>query len=194
MTDLNQEYWNKRYEAGHTGWDVGHVSPPIKSYLDTLKDKSLKILIPGAGNAYEVSYAYNLGFKNAHLLDFATNAVASFINRNPTFPETNIHVENFFEHNSDYDLIIEQTFFCALHPSKRPLYVEHMHSLLKKGGILAGLLFCREFEKTGPPFGGTSQDYETLFNTKFDILRLDTCETSIAPRAGNELFFEFRKK
>jgi cyclopropane fatty-acyl-phospholipid synthase-like methyltransferase len=60
---------------------------------------------------------------------------------------------DFFDHQEKYDIIVEQTFFCALPPTMRQHYVSKMHSLLKSNGLLIGLLFNRSFEKS-PPFGG----------------------------------------
>ena len=39
--------------------------------------------------------------------------------------------------------------------------MQHMHSLLKPGGHLAGVLFNVEFEKEGPPFGEKNQTIKT---------------------------------
>jgi len=64
---------------------------------------------------------------------------------------------DFFNHKGEYDLIIEQTFFCALPPTMRQKYVWKMHELLAKDGILAGLLFNRKFE-VSPPFGGSQEE------------------------------------
>jgi hypothetical protein len=99
---------------------------------------------------------------------------------------------DFFSHKGEYDLIIEQTFFCALPPVMRQKYVWKMHELLAKDGILAGLFFNRIFE-AGPPFGGSQQEYELLFKNAFDLITLKTSINSIAPRSNSELFFEFKK-
>jgi methyl halide transferase len=53
---FNDQYWSERYEKSQTGWDVGNVSPALKDYFDQLTDKSISILIPGCGNAYEAEY------------------------------------------------------------------------------------------------------------------------------------------
>ena len=100
---------------------------------------------------------------------------------------------DFFEHQGEYDLILEQTFFCALPPSMRQNYVLKMHQLLAKDGILAGVLFDRYFE-SGPPFGGSQTEYNLLFKEAFDSLKMETAHNSIAPRANSELFFELKKK
>jgi hypothetical protein len=61
-----------------------------------------------------------------------------------------------FEHQGEYDLILEQTF-CALPPTIRHA---KMHQLLVKDGILAGVLFDRYFESDS--FGGSQNEYNLL--------------------------------
>ena len=45
-----------------TGWDIGKGSTPILTYIDQLEDKSIKILIPGCGNAHEAEYLVSKDF------------------------------------------------------------------------------------------------------------------------------------
>ena len=99
---------------------------------------------------------------------------------------------DFFEHQGEYDLIIEQTFFCALPPTMRQKYVWKMHQLLANKGKIAGLLFNRTFE-SGPPFGGSQEEYNLLFQQAFNFLKMEVCQNSATPRAGSELFIELQK-
>ena len=190
---FDENYWTNRYHEKLTGWDIGFVSPPIKQYLDQISEKSKTILIPGAGNAYEAAYAYEIGFKNIHILDFSRIPIGKFLNRNPEFPSSQAHVEDFFSHQGNYDLILEQTFFCALHPSLRQSYVEKTHSLLKKGGKLAGVLFDYYFPSDGPPFGGDRASYLHYFEKSFEVVTMQPCYNSIPERTGMELFFVVKK-
>jgi len=151
-------------------------------------------LVPGAGNAYEVEYIFNKGFKNVYVLDWAKQALENFKKRCPAFPEHHTFNEDFFKHKGKYDLIIEQTFFCALPLELRPAYVNKMSELLSTGGKLAGLLFNQIFEKEGPPFGGTKADYINLFEPHFKLATIEDCYNSIKPRLGSELFIKFIKK
>ncbi|MDX5347428.1 MAG: TPMT family class I SAM-dependent methyltransferase, partial [Hymenobacteraceae bacterium] len=48
---LDQKFWESRYRSNETGWDTGAITTPLKMYFDQLHDKSLRILIPGCGNA-----------------------------------------------------------------------------------------------------------------------------------------------
>jgi orotidine-5'-phosphate decarboxylase len=62
METLTAEFWNEKYLNQQTGWDLGEVSPPIKTYIDQITNKDLRILIPGAGHAYEANYLLENGF------------------------------------------------------------------------------------------------------------------------------------
>ena len=101
---------------------------------------------------------------------------------------------DFFELSDTFDLIIEQTFFCALNPELREKYVQKMHALLKDNGKIIGLLFQFPLTEQGPPFGGSKSEYENLFKDHFTIKKLETAYNSIKPRENNELFFIFEKK
>lgn len=191
------EYWSRRYEKGNTGWDIGYPSPPITDYLDQIADKSLRILIPGAGNAYEAEYAWKLGFTNVFVLDVASQPLKAFAERVPGFPREQLIQGDFFEHIGQYDLILEQTFFCSLPPlpETRSAYAEKQHALLAPGGKLVGLWF--DFPLTGDtdkrPFGGTQAEYLGYFAPYFETESFATAANSIAPRMGRELFGIFRK-
>jgi hypothetical protein len=189
MMILDENYWSDRYKTGRVGWDIGFGSDPILQYLDQTENKGLEILFPGAGNAYEVEAAIKLGFSSVHLLDYVEEPIRNFSLRNPNFPKSFIHLENFFEHEGKYDLIIEQTFFCALDPKMRNDYMLKMKLLLRPGAKLAGVLFNRKFDFQGPPFGGAKQEYQELFEQHFEIEILAPCYNSIPERHGSELFF-----
>ncbi len=190
---LDENYWATRYKENKIKWDIGEVSTPIKEYINQLKDKSLKILIPGSGNSYEAEYLHLQGFKNVFVADIAREPLENLKNRIPSFPEEHLLQKDFFDLNLQFDLVLEQTFFCALNINLRPKYVEKMKELLKPNGKLVGLFFDFELTKSGPPFGGSQEEYKDLFQPYFEILKLENCYNSITPRSGNELFFIFKK-
>lgn len=190
----HNDYWNNRYVEAETGWDIGKISPPLRSYIDQLQDKNLKILIPGGGNSYEAEYLHSRGFQNIFVNDIAQRPLENFKERVPTFPVSNLLRKDFFEIEHNFDLIIEQTFFCALTVEKRKAYVDKMHDLLLPDGKLTGVLFNIPFAKEGPPYGGNREEYFILFHEKFHIKTMEECYNSISPRQGNELFFIFIKK
>ncbi|MDG2344377.1 MAG: SAM-dependent methyltransferase [Flavobacteriales bacterium] len=189
-------YWDNRYNNNDIGWDIGKVSNPIKYWLDSQIDRSKKILIPGAGSGFEAGYAYAAGFKNVYYLDFSTVAAKKFKTQFPDFPPNQILANDYFNlsnFNDFFDVIIEQTFFCAISPNKRVLYINKAYELLEKNGKIVGLLFNVNFNEESPPFGGSKEDYELLFKTKFNILKLEACYNSVSPRLNNELWISLQK-
>lgn len=192
--NLSKSFWENRYKNQSTGWDIGYVSTPIKEYIDQLSNKKIQILIPGAGNSYEAEYLHKRGFTNVTVIDIAKPPLENLKNRVPDFPEENLILGDFFELKSNYELIIEQTFFCALPPNVRNQYVEKMYALLKPEGKLVGLLFNAPLNIDKPPFGGSTEEYIRLFSPKFEIKIMESATNSIAERAGNEVFINFIKK
>lgn len=192
--ELNETFWTNKYLKNKTGWDIGYVSTPIKEYIDQLTDKNLKILIPGGGNSYEAEYLFKNGFKNTFVADISTIPLSNLQSRVPDFPDKQLIHGNFFELSDSFDLVFEQTFFCALPPKKRPDYALKMNQLLNENGKLAGLLFDMPLNEDHPPFGGSKEEYIKLFSPYFKIEKLEMAYNSIKPRAGKELFILFQKK
>jgi thiopurine S-methyltransferase len=194
VKDLTAAYWNSRYLKNDFGWDIGYASTPLKEYILQLENKETLILIPGAGNGYEAQLLVELGFKNVYVLDFAQAPLEAIKKRIPDFPEKHLLQKDFFEYQGQFDLIIEQTFFCAIDPVLRKRYVDQMHQLLKPNGKLVGLLFNDPMNYDRPPFGGNEPEYRELFSKRFDIKIMDPCYNSIKPRAGKELFVIMQPK
>ena len=196
LNKLDENFWSERYSTQQTGWDVGMPSRPIREYADGLENKNIRILIPGCGNAYEAEYLSEKGFTNIDLLDISTELMNQLEYKFKDDPNINLINRDFFSYNPEtkYDMIFEQTFFCALDPVLRENYAEKMSELLNPDGRLAGVLFDRDFEFEGPPFGGSEEEYRKLFRKYFDIKILDKCYNSIPEREGTEVFINFVNK
>ena len=194
MKKLDEAYWTERYTSSNTGWDTNMITKPLKEYFDQLTDKNLKILIPGAGNAYEAGYLWENGFENTFVLDWSPIPLENFKNKYPDFPENQLMQADFFSLKDKFDRIVEQTFFCAFEPEKRLDYAKKIPELLNESGKIIGLLWNSDFSSEGPPFGGTNEEYERLFGVFLTIDKLEKCYNSIKPRAGRESFFIMSKK
>ncbi len=193
MTD--KAFWESKWQQGQTGWDLKGVSPAIKVYIDQLTNKNLRILIPGCGNAYEAEYLLQQGFNHVTVIDIAptltdliSKKLKPYIDKEKLF----LICGDFFEHQSTYDLILEQTFFCAINPNLRANYAKHMYELLTPNGKLVGLLFNTKFDG-GPPFGGNVTEYETYFKPYFKHISFMPSLNSITPRSGKEVWIEVEK-
>ena len=200
MENVNQAaFWQQRYEQDSIGWDMGQVSPPLKAYIDQLPEsaKSQAILVPGAGNAYEVGYLHEQGFTNVTLVDFAPAPIEAFAERYPDFPAEHLICADFFELSAaqyQFDWVLEQTFFCAINPARRDEYVAQMAALLKPNGKLVGLLFDKDFGRDEPPFGGKKAEYQQRFAPYFDIEIMEASYNSHPARQGSELFIKMQAK
>jgi len=192
--NLDNEYWSSRYIENSTGWDAGIITTPLKEYIDQLVDKDIAILIPGCGNSYEAGYLLQQGFTNITVIDISTFLCKKLEIKFEALPSSRLSIicADFFDHAGEYDLVIEQTFFCAIDPSLRNRYSEKIYQLLKPGGKLVGLFFNRVFA-AGPPFGGTEIEYRQLFQQRFTIATMENCYNSIVSRKDTELFVRLIK-
>jgi SAM-dependent methyltransferase len=198
IPSLDATYWQQLYAIGHDPWDAKDITPPLKAYFDQLDvTQQPHILIPGAGRAYEAEYLHRAGFQNVVVADLAPEPLAALVARVPDFPKRNLLLGDFFQlpHERSYDLIVEQTFFCALNPSLRPTYARQCAALLKPGGTLAGLLFDTDFGNgSEPPFGGTQEEYRVYFTPHFHFKHFEKATNSLPPRQDRELFICLKKK
>jgi len=191
---LNKDFWENNYTNNKIGWDIGTISPPIENYFNQITDKKISILIPGAGNSYEAEFLFDNGFKNITVLDLAKQPLQNLQKRIPLFPTNQLIQGDFFNHHKKYDIIIEQTFFCALNPELRLNYAKKMNDLLNDKGKLIGVLFNFPLTEVGPPFGGSLMEYKKTFSKYFYTKTLEICFNSIKPRQERELFIIFEKK
>lgn len=192
--DLSAEFWNTKYKKNQIGWDLGQISPPLKAYFSQLTNKNSKILIPGGGNSYEAEWLFKNGFYNVFVVDLSEIALQNIKNRVPDFPSSQLIHADFFDVNDSFDLIVEQTFFCAIHTTLRAKYAKKMYELLHPNGKLVGLLFDAILNENHPPYGGNKKEYATYFESNFTIHLMENSHNSISSRQEMELFFMLQKK
>jgi thiopurine S-methyltransferase len=197
LSSTEEKYWTQRYKENRTGWDIGYPSTPLKAYIDQLTNKSIRILIPGAGNAHEAAYLWQEGFTNVFVMDVSSIPLETFAKRNPEFPRKQLLHEDFFTHQDQYDLILEQTFFCSFVPTAKNRfgYARQMSMLLKPSGKLVGVWFniplTDDMEKR--PFGGYAALYLKYLSKYLEVISFKPCYNSIEPRQGIEIFGIFKK-
>jgi methyl halide transferase len=193
----SQEDWQRHYDEGDLGWDLGQVAPPFVKLFESKSILPGKTLIPGCGRGHEVIYLVENGFE-VTAVDYSSGAVDHL---KSTVQERKLKCEvlhiDFFgidsAHNGIYDLLIEQTFFCAISPEQRPSYVSTVARALRPGGMLAGL-FYHTGEKGGPPFNTTREDILKHFSDSFEIRQLSKAEDSAKQRKDKEWLVILVKK
>ena len=187
--DYKCEDWQRHYEENDLGWDLGQVAPPFVKLWQEEKLLLGKVLVPGCGRGHEVVFLAENGF-DVTAIDFSSGAVTYLKNalkkRNL---EGRILHQDFFSldesHEGVYDLVLEQTFFCAISPKQRRDYVLNVSRILKPGGILVGLFYHTD-EQGGPPYNTTREDIEMHFSKKFEIQELDKTSLSAEQRKDKE--------
>ena len=194
--DYKCEDWQRHYEENDLGWDLGQVAPPFVKLWQEEKLPLGKVLVPGCGRGHEVVFLAENGF-DVTAIDFSSGAVTYLKNalkkRNL---EGRILHQDFFSldesHEGVYDLVLEQTFFCAISPKQRRDYVLNVSRILKPGGILVGLFYHTD-EQGGPPYNTTREDIETHFSKNFEIQHLKKTSLSAEQRKDKE-WLGFLKK
>jgi len=193
----NAQFWEDIYLANDTGWDLGGPTPVFQNLTKYLKKDRLCIL--GCGRGYDALMFAKHGF-DVTAIDFAPSAIKSL--KNLVYRERvkinilNIDMFNLTpEFNESFDYVIEQTCFCAIHPSRRKEYENLVQNILKINGELIGLWFPlnKKINEGGPPYGTTIDEVKSIFNDGWVIRKEEFPEQSIKPRKGREKLIIFKK-
>src|SRR5688572_23765190 len=186
-------FWNIRYAAGKTPWDLGGVPAALRSFLARAKPPG-RVLIPGCGSGYEVLAFHEAGFE-VTAIDFSSAAVERAGRLLGSLSQCVI-AGDFFTHDfsgQKFDLIYERTFLCSLPPERWRDYAARMAELLPKGKLLAGI-FLYGAEPDPPPYPLTEAQALELFGKEFDLIRSDPVSDSLPLFQGMERWQEWQRK
>lgn len=187
------DFWNTRYTAGKTPWDLGGVPAALRSFLGRAESPG-HVLIPGCGSGYEVQAFHDAGFE-VTAIDFSA-AARERAGRILGPLRRCVIPGNFFTHDftaQKFDLIYERTFLCSLPPARWPAYALRMAELLEKGKILAGIFLYGE-EAEPPPYPLMEAQVLELLGEDFELIRSDPVSDSLPLFQGMERWQEWRRK
>ena len=187
------EFWNTRYAAGKTPWDMGGVPAALRSFLARAQPAG-HVLIPGCGSGYEVRAFHDAGFE-VTAIDFSPAARERASRLLGSLSEC-LLADDFFTHDfsgQDFDLVYERTFLCSLPPKRWPAYVTRMAELLPKGKCLVGIFLYGE-ESEPPPYPLSEAQALELLGEKFELIHSEPVSDSLALFEGKERWQEWRRK
>jgi SAM-dependent methyltransferase len=187
------DFWDSRYAAGKTPWDLGGVPLALRSFLARAKPPG-HVLIPGCGSGYEVQAFHDAGFQ-VTAIDFSP-AARERAGRLLGSLSQRVIAGDFFTHDfSDqkFDLIYERTFLCSLPPERWPVYAMRMADLLPKGKLVAGIFLYGE-EPEPPPYPLTEAQALELFGKEFELNRSEPVSDSLPLFQGMERWQEWGRK
>jgi SAM-dependent methyltransferase len=191
------QFWEDIYLNQDTGWDLEGVTPVFEYIAEDIKPGNLCII--GCGRGYDAVMFSKKGF-NVTAVDFAPSAINALSQLAAEELENiNTLQKDIFSLTPDYrgsfNYIIEQTCFCAIHPTRREEYQTLVRSLLIPGGELIGLWFPldKKLDKGGPPYGTNVDEVKSIFDIGWKIKKEEFPEQSIKPRKGREKLIIFEK-
>ena len=163
MNEVNHsQFWEDIYLENDTGWDLKGVTP----VFDTISNELIqgKVCIVGCGRGYDAIMFAKKGF-DVTAVDFAPTPISELnklaIQKSVTITTVQDNIFSLVGKYPDtFDYVIEQTCFCAIHPSRRKEYEILVRTILKSGGKLVGLWYPldKSQEEGGPPWGITIDD------------------------------------
>ena len=164
-SDLSEEGWQQRYDAGKTGWDRGESNPMLTHWLQQDDLRPCRILVPGCGRGHEVLTLAQAGF-DVTAVDFAEAAVQTLRNqlaREGLTAEV-VQADVFtFCRETPFDAVYEQTCLCAIDPRQWDIYQQLLACWLRPGGSMFAL-FMQSGQHDQPPFSCDLPSMHELFS------------------------------
>ena len=191
-------FWNDKYSNNEIGWDIGMPTPIFVEFFKKITSPK-NILIPGSGRGHDALFLSKKKH-NVFAIDFSKKAI-SYIKKKSLELETSLHLicDDFFNINNldgKIDIILEYTFFCAIHPDMRLKYIEKSSKFLRNKGLFVAILLPinKILNDDGPPFGVNLSETLKDFEKYYEIIECEKSIFSIKPRVENEVFVLMRKK
>ena len=194
----NPQFWDSMYKADESAWDLGGPTP----FFEDLAKRTPRgdLIVIGCGSGHDAIIFAKHGF-NVTAVDFAPSAIK---NLRTASREENVKLkimeQDIFsltpEYQNKFNYIIEQTCFCAIHPSRRQEYERLVKKLLKPDGLLIGLWFPldKKLDEGGPPYGTSIKELENIFCTGWQIISKQFSNLSVNSRTGREISIIFQKQ
>lgn len=195
--------WEELWRDGITPWDLGDESPPLRQFLADPKCADMlsgisSVLVPGCGRGYDLTLLSH-HFPRVIGLDLSETAVLaarSHQAHNPHGDRVQVLQQDFFTYHTVHDALFDYTFFCALEPSIRSRWADHVGRLVRPGGLLIAIVFPvlpGAEPRSHPPYPVTLEEYTSRL-VQFALEHVNPAPASHPTRLGKELLAVFRRR
>ncbi len=194
---LGADAWDARWQKRDIPWDMAQPAPPFVGALARgLVKAPGRAIVPGCGAGHDARFLAEAGFQVTGV-DLSEAAVdharelACEVSAGVEFVVADLF--DLTAELSGFDLFLEHTCFCAIHPDLRDDYVRVAAERVRPGGQFMGLFFLLVPEQ-GPPFGTTEAEVRHRFGGAFAIDVAEVARDSHPARQGRELFAVMTRK
>lgn len=183
--------WEQRYREGRTRWDLGGAPPVlVRAIAARPAPPRLRVLVPGAGFGHDALAWARAGHRVASV-DLAPSAVRALRACAERAGLTlDVREGDLFAlpaaWSSAFDVVWEQTCFCAIPPERRLDYVRAVAEALVPGGTYLGL-FWNHGQPAGPPYDIAWEAVRSLFLGRFEEAGAEPVPDSVPGRSHETL-------
>jgi hypothetical protein len=182
--------WERDYQRGTAGWDMGTSTPVFQRLLAEGQFQPGRMIVPGAGRGHDAREFARHGFEVV-AVDFAQDAARAMRERMTPESAHQILEQDFFqlppELDGTFDYVLEYTCYCAIDPGRRAEYAGKVAHFLRRGGIYIALVFPLDEHQGGPPFAVNTEKLVAMMEQRgLNILRREFPPDSVKPRKGLE--------
>lgn len=208
LPDIAQsDWWSELYRTGDTRWDSGGPHHLMDLLIPPMKLTRLRVLVLGCGAGHDAAWWE----KRGHIVtgvDFSDEALSrarELYGESETLRWVKGDVFQLPQNwTSRFDVIFENTMFCAVPPERREDLVRTWWRLLSPRGRVVGFALVMD-KLFGPPYGTSEWELRQrlleaparsanrtashLRRPRFHPLLWKREQNSVEKRLGHELFF-----
>lgn len=196
-TDNTPDAWERAYEHGNDGWDLGGPAPIFVQLAASGRFAPGEMIVLGAGRGHDARIWARHGF-TVTAVDFTEYAAREMQRLADPAAPIAIQQADIFTlpntHDNVFDYVLEHTCFCAIDPQRRDAYADLVARLLKPGGLYIDLAFPLGTHIGGPPFAVATLEIVALMKSRgLALLSREAPLASIPQRVGCEELLVFQK-
>ncbi len=197
--DVNSaDKWERDYQRGGDGWDLGGPNPVFRNLLASEQLPPGKMIVVCSGRGHDAREFAKHGFQ-VTAVDFSPSAVQEMERLTDSDLSLEILQHDLFNLPSHFDrkfdYMLEYTCYCAIDPQRRAEFADLAARLLKLGGLYISLAYPVSQHDGGPPFAVSVPEVLKLFQERgFQLVERKTPSDSVPARRGAEELLMLQKE